>query len=1078
MRIMKKTFYFSPFVIFAIIILFGLSFNFSFSNGNHTPDLKIKTAAESSYTGDNIYSSDPQVQSKSGYAYAGESFTFHIALEDDYTATTSDVTYVLKGTGGVTACIRFPCWTTDLIRYKTGLSGGSDITDQIQSADGLSQTLSVGETRYYRVEVTIPASFTEVTTHSFYLNVYQNGELRDSIGFLISSLGTQPGPVSYRIDALIREESSLGLVGNDIYNENAENQKVSSVVEPKNKGVYFIELQNETNNSAASAVVKSEPIIYCLITPCNQPVKFYYLYGDWIDISDAVFSSEGWVSPLIPLQGSLYLKAEVDVSQLKSVTFLLKTYPYYDENKKDSVSATTELLRYQPDLLAKNYSAEEYIGDNIYSENGLDQEVSQSIEPGEKAIFNIKIENDGNKNDSFVLKGTNIACLRAPCWAAKYLDKENNDITDLVTGVNGSSTSILLPKEFSEMKVELIPDLDVVLGNSMSVFIEAVSESTTNETKEKDIIKLTAILIARRGPLPSNYQPDGVIISGFFNIGEDIYNSDAENQVVIRTATKKSNAVFELMIQNDGLTEDSFIVKTSPDRICVIADETCWSTKVTDSKGIDITSDITSSRGYKTSVIASKDSINLKFEMSPLVIGAAGSSFEKLVTIVSDGDNSKIDTVKLVGLTQGIPMPTPTPTPMPTTPVPSPIEFPGPPSTEVSPSPSLPISSGGGGVEISSPTPTGLVVVTPLSSETPIAIPSNLAPLIEKIENLPKPISKPIKIALTPKAQKINSTTAASIAVVNVLPLVATESAVSVWLKTIFDFILIKQRIIDFILFAPSIFLRRKRRRWGVVFDAITLRPISRAVVRLINSETYEQKDVTITDNFGRYSLIIDPTLLGKEDEKYIIKVEKKGYLFPSNIKIEYEGQISYYGGILSNRDIISGVLNLNIPLMPNTETKKQHLFISVFEAVTSFLRKITLPLTIIGLLFSAILTYFYPTAINIGILILYVLVLSVNLFITFKGFKSYAKIIDKSSKQPIAYATVRLFDALKSQLLATKVTTNDGKFNFLISPGKFYFTVSAFGYKTKISDVITLDKTSQIAGITIEMEKENLAGY
>ncbi len=97
---------------------------------------------------------------------------------------------------------------------------------------------------------------------------------------------------------------------------------------------------------------------------------------------------------------------------------------------------------------------------------------------------------------------------------------------------------------------------------------------------------------------------------------------------------------------------------------------------------------------------------------------------------------------------------------------------------------------------------------------------------------------------------------------------------------------------------------------------------------------------------------------------------------------------------------------------------------------------------------------------------------------ITFKGFKSYAKIIDKSSKQPIAYATVRLFDALKSQLLATKVTTNDGKFNFLISPGKFYFTVSAFGYKIKISDVITLDKTSQIAGITIEMEKENLVGY
>jgi len=1076
---------------------FGSGYGGIIYKNGFQPDLMVKKEDETNYIGDGIYNTDAEVQQKSANFYSGFKTTFDIILQNDTASTTN---YKLKATGGVTECFTYPCWTEDLVRYYNALSGGDDITSSLTSSEGLIVSMAANETKYFRLEVSAPSDFPSGFGGGWSMGVYNNTVLIDTIGFNVTTLGSPPGPPNYKIDALIKASSSDIYIGNDIYNEDATNQIATSSVRENDKAIYYVELQNESN-SASSIVVKSNPIVNCLKAEgCPDMVKFFN-EADGKEITSEVLS-DGWISPLISINGFLDIRVEVQpFSFIDEVDVLIKSWPYYDVGKIDAVKAATKLIKFQPDLMAKKAESNEiYEGDDYYTSDSINQEKIINIRAGDKAIFEVKYENDGNSEDSFILKGDSITCSLIYCWRLKYLDSAGNDITDIMTG-SGSTTPILAAKESDKFFVELTSDARMPIGEFFSINIEAVSnslflshlpiitptpipinssynETIPNQTNSsqtkmvlsataaipeeiKDVMRLTARVLYREDePIPSDYRPDGLIaLKDLVYVGDDIYNEDANNQIVIQDIYPGEQADFNIKLENDGLQDDYFVVKSEP---IVCFNPPCWIMNFYDENNNDITQDVISENGYKTSLIQSNGFINLIMKVKSDGSFNSGSSFSKLINISSFKDNSKKDAVKSVTLIKGFP------TPQPTTTI-KPPELPIPKAGETilpSISPSL----------MPTLTPTNLfpteapktsIQMTPLPIE--LVLPS---PIVKSIQAVPQVIKAPVKKVLSPKAQNIDSFISSSIALANTIPIIATESSLILWFQNILNFVLIKQRILDFILFIPSVIFRKKRKTWGIVFDAITFKPIQGAIVKLVNAETFEQKDVVITDSFGRFSLIVDPTLLGKEDEKYILKVEKQGYDFPSSNYVTLNNQTSYYGQIISHADIVSGVLTINIPLMPSVYEKRLNLALKIFNNISRILKKITLPMLILGFLFSLFITAFYPKTINILTSLFYIVLVTANIYIAFKGFKGYAKIIDKSNKQPIGFATVRLFDANKSRLVATKVTTNDGKFNFLVSAGKFYFTVSAFGYKTKISDIFVVDKNHGIAGIEVELEK------
>lgn len=124
------------------------------------------------------------------------------------------------------------------------------------------------------------------------------------------------------------------------------------------------------------------------------------------------------------------------------------------------------------------------------------------------------------------------------------------------------------------------------------------------------------------------------------------------------------------------------------------------------------------------------------------------------------------------------------------------------------------------------------------------------------------------------------------------------------------------------------VFIISKIRPGGVVFDSITKKPVSGAIVRIFDAEKNKIMETKVTDNIGRYNFSI-------EKGSYYMTVIKPQYFFPSK-KITKKAIPKYYD--LYNGDIINVKsaninLNYNIPVDPNIaqDQKPQVNFVSNF---------------------------------------------------------------------------------------------------------------------------------------------------
>lgn len=83
-------------------------------------------------------------------------------------------------------------------------------------------------------------------------------------------------------------------------------------------------------------------------------------------------------------------------------------------------------------------------------------------------------------------------------------------------------------------------------------------------------------------------------------------------------------------------------------------------------------------------------------------------------------------------------------------------------------------------------------------------------------------------------------------------------------------------------------------------------------------------------------------------------------------------------------------------------------------------------------------------------------------------------KVIDKRAREPLAYATVAIFNA-DSVLVDGGITDGSGDFNFSVSPGQYYVEIQFIAYgKRVIHDVRVLDRRSQVDLGSVELSPSN----
>ncbi len=232
----------------------------------------------------------------------------------------------------------------------------------------------------------------------------------------------------------------------------------------------------------------------------------------------------------------------------------------------------------------------------------------------------------------------------------------------------------------------------------------------------------------------------------------------------------------------------------------------------------------------------------------------------------------------------------------------------------------------------------------------------------------------------------------------------------------------------------------KRRNPWGKVIDKLSGKPIGLATIQIYESEFKKLKDSQITDDEGRFGALAGPG-------KYYIKVSKKGFqIFQSDV-IE-----------ISSPDQI---LNFELYLSPiaeewNLATLKKINFLNILKR---FIELINPYLLALGTIFSIISAVILPSGFNYGVFYVYIILDLLKIYFAAHLLKPLGKVIDETTNEPLPLTVVRIFEEKKNWLLATKVTDEEGRFNFLLAPGQYYLTFLRAGYEPFHSGAVILKK-------------------
>ncbi|OGL79509.1 hypothetical protein A3E39_00105 [Candidatus Uhrbacteria bacterium RIFCSPHIGHO2_12_FULL_60_25] len=256
----------------------------------------------------------------------------------------------------------------------------------------------------------------------------------------------------------------------------------------------------------------------------------------------------------------------------------------------------------------------------------------------------------------------------------------------------------------------------------------------------------------------------------------------------------------------------------------------------------------------------------------------------------------------------------------------------------------------------------------------------------------------------------------------------------------------------------------RGRKGYGVVFNSVTGIPESLVSIRLVLPGQFGTPVSTaVSDKHGRYRLTAKPG-------EYIVQVVKTGFAFPS----EYlKTHSSVYDNILPVSRIIvkdHGIITKNIPVDPVGGGRAK-----LFSWRLHLNKNVQAGLGAVGPITLWVYPYLSKSVIAWVLYLLYVSAIGYRLF-TFKpGQPAFGTIRDAETGELARNAVVRIFNAKANKLLETQITSERGRFAFVVHPGAYYVTIQKPGYKTTRINFpkIAQDAMSLVKDVRLKYAKE-----
>ena len=237
--------------------------------------------------------------------------------------------------------------------------------------------------------------------------------------------------------------------------------------------------------------------------------------------------------------------------------------------------------------------------------------------------------------------------------------------------------------------------------------------------------------------------------------------------------------------------------------------------------------------------------------------------------------------------------------------------------------------------------------------------------------------------------------------------------------------------------FLTSIGLRKRRRRWGTVYDSVTKQPLDPAIVELVDAKTGKVIEQSITDLAGRFGFLVH---LGE----FVLSSRKTHYVFPSKIITSTTDGIYadvYRGSILTIQNTID-VLSPNIPMdamaFDWNQMDKQRL-IKFHPKIEIFLAKLLSFLFWLGFGFVILTFLAHPTILNSIFIAIYLLLAFLRKLIP--HLRLWGKI--SSSEIPTKELLLELNPINIPQITLGKALTNkDGRVFLKAPPGQYILRI------------------------------------
>lgn len=270
---------------------------------------------------------------------------------------------------------------------------------------------------------------------------------------------------------------------------------------------------------------------------------------------------------------------------------------------------------------------------------------------------------------------------------------------------------------------------------------------------------------------------------------------------------------------------------------------------------------------------------------------------------------------------------------------------------------------------------------------------------------------------------------------------------------------------LQFVFTQPILlFGRRKRQKWGVVYNSLTKQPVDLAIIRLVDATTRQVLQTRVTDKQGRYFFF-------SKKGSYLLEIVKPGYIFPTAF-LKDDKEDAEYLDLQHGEPIIiaeDAQIFSNVPVDPieQVETPKRVLF-------TVFLQRLRQIAAFAAIPMAMVMVWITP-----GVATASLLLAQVGVYVLFRKIavpikaKSWGVVVDASTKKSVGSVIVRIFDKKFNKLLETQVTDRNGKYGFFVKRNVYYVVAEKTGFQKYVSpDIDLTSKDAAIIDQNIELKQ------